>query len=150
MRLIDADALKATFGMKNNCSECGDKWKACHYNRIYHPKMDFCKWIDDAPTVQPEPSTEIQEILDYLDTTLHPIVSPDNWNVYSELHDMVSKLPSAQLKRGHWVGIDDEPCEVYECDVCGKTYDTVGNTWDLPYYCPNCGAKMEDADDRDD
>ena len=37
-----------------------------------------------------------QEILDYLDTTLHPIVSPDNWYVYSELHDMVSSLPSAQ------------------------------------------------------
>ena len=47
-------------------------------------------------SAQPEPSTEIQEILDYLDNTLHPIVSPDNWHVYSELHDMVSKLPSAQ------------------------------------------------------
>lgn len=47
-------------------------------------------------SAQPEPSTEIQEILNYLDTELHPIVSPDNWNVYAELHDMVSKLPSAQ------------------------------------------------------
>ena len=50
----------------------------------------------NLPSAQPEPTTEIQEILDYLDTTLHPIVSPDNWNVYAELHDMVSKLPSAQ------------------------------------------------------
>lgn len=50
----------------------------------------------DLPSAQPEPTTEIQEILNYLDTTLHPIVSPDNWNVYAELHDMVSKLPSAQ------------------------------------------------------
>ena len=52
------------------------------------------EYIDELPSAQPEPSTEIQEILNYLDTTLHPIVSPDNWNVYSELHDMVSKLPS--------------------------------------------------------
>lgn len=52
--------------------------------------------IEHLPSAQPEPSTEIQEILNYLDTTLHPIVSPDNWNVYAELHDMVSKLPSAQ------------------------------------------------------
>lgn len=52
-RLIDADALKASLGMKNDCSECGEEWKACHYDRIYS-KMDFCEWIDDAPTVYPE------------------------------------------------------------------------------------------------
>lgn len=34
-----------------------------------------------------------QEILDYLDNVLHPIVSPDNWYVYSELHDMIEELP---------------------------------------------------------
>ena len=54
--------------------------------------------IKELPSAQPEPSTEIQEILDYLDTTLHPIVSPDNWNVYAELYDMISNLPSAQPK----------------------------------------------------
>lgn len=106
MRLIDADALKATFGMKNNCSECGDKWKACHYNRIYHPKMDFCKWIDDAPTVYPE-----------------------------------------QPKAGRWLPIHGEP--IVACSVCRKKYD-----WDTEaqYYnfCPNCGVKMEGADDRYD
>ena len=52
----------------------------------------------EALKAQPETSTEIQEILNYLDTTLHPIVSPDNWYVYAELHDMVSMLPSAQSK----------------------------------------------------
>lgn len=50
----------------------------------------------ELPSVQPEPSTDIQEILDYLDTTLHPIVSPDNWYVYAELHDMISTLSSVQ------------------------------------------------------
>lgn len=52
-RLIDADALKATLGMKNDCTECKDTWKACHCDRIYS-KMFFCGWIDDAPTVHPE------------------------------------------------------------------------------------------------
>ena len=52
--------------------------------------------IVDLPSAQPELSMEIEEILNYLDTTLHPIVSPDNWYVYSELHDMVSMLPSAR------------------------------------------------------
>ena len=40
-----------------------------------------------------------QEVLDYLDNVLHPIVSPDNWNVYSELYDMIEELPSAEPVR---------------------------------------------------
>lgn len=52
--------------------------------------------LEDVPSVQTEQSSEIQDILEYLDTVLHPIISPDHWNVYSELHDMISMLPSAQ------------------------------------------------------
>jgi len=65
----------------------------------------------------------------------------------------LNSLPSAQSERntGCWIGIDDEPCDVYECNQCGTTYDTVDNTWDLPYFCPNCGASMgkEKCDGRD-
>lgn len=51
----------------------------------------------EMPSAEPEPLTEIiEEILDYLNTTLHPIISPDNWNVYSELYNMVSNLPSVE------------------------------------------------------
>ena len=52
--------------------------------------------LNELPSAQPERSSEIQDILEYLDTVLHPIISPDHWNVYSELHDMISMLPSAQ------------------------------------------------------
>ena len=54
------------------------------------------RMIEELPSAQPEPTQEIQDILDYLDTVLHPIVSPEHWDVYSKLHDMVSSLPSAQ------------------------------------------------------
>lgn len=47
---------------------------------------------DDTVSRKPETTTEIQKILDYLDNELHPLVSPDNWYVYSELYDMVSEL----------------------------------------------------------
>lgn len=40
--------------------------------------------------------TTKQEILNYLNNVLHPIVSPDNLNVYSELYDMIEDLPSAE------------------------------------------------------
>ena len=53
-RLVDADAFKADYGMKDDCVDCEKemrgKAKACEYDRIYS-KMDFCGWIDDAPTI---------------------------------------------------------------------------------------------------
>ena len=68
--------------------------------------------LTKLPSVQTEPTTEIQEILNYLDTTLHPIVSPDNWNVYAELHDMVSKLPSTQPEP-QWIPVTERLPEEY-------------------------------------
>ena len=49
-----------------------------------------------VPPAQSDVPFEIQDILDYLDTALHPIISPEHWNVYSELHDMISTLSSTQ------------------------------------------------------
>lgn len=39
--------------------------------------------------------TTKNEILEYLDNVLHPLVSPEHWNVYAELHDMLEDLPPA-------------------------------------------------------
>lgn len=54
MRLIDADALKADYGMKDDCADCEKelhgKVRSCQYYCIYS-KMDFCGWIDDSPTI---------------------------------------------------------------------------------------------------
>lgn len=62
----------------------------------------------------------VQEILGYLDNVLHPIVSPDNWYVYSDLYDMIEELP-------------------FEEPECGCTTKMREKT----KYCPNCGAKMD-------
>lgn len=48
-----------------------------------------------------------------------------------------------KVRHGHWVGIDDDPCEVWECDVCGYIYETDSK---LHRYCPNCGADMRGED----
>ena len=54
MRLIDADALKADYGMKDDCKDCEKEIQGyvreCHYNAVY-TKMDFCEWIDSALTI---------------------------------------------------------------------------------------------------
>lgn len=48
------------------------------------------------PSTEPEQPIGVQDILQYLDEYLHPIVSPEHWSVYSELYDMVSMLTSAE------------------------------------------------------
>lgn len=69
--------------------------------------------INHLPSAQPEQSTDIQDILQYLDNVIHPLVSPENWNVYSELHDMISNLPSAQPKINNQINL---------CDSCKYLY----------------------------
>lgn len=58
---------------------------------------------------------------------------------YHALSWAIKEMNGEPVKHGHWVGIDDEPCQVWECDVCGWIYED-----DEPFYnyCPNCGAKM--------
>ena len=48
--LIDRDAFRADFSMGENCDKCGIELKRCECDRIY-TKMDFCGWLDDAPTI---------------------------------------------------------------------------------------------------
>lgn len=54
MRTIDADALKATHGMGNECGKCEKEYVSCKYDRN-NSLMDFCGMIDDAPTIEAEP-----------------------------------------------------------------------------------------------
>lgn len=54
MRLIDVDALRADYGMAEDCKDCKTGYRSCEYDRIYS-KMDFCGWLDDAPTVDAVP-----------------------------------------------------------------------------------------------
>ena len=92
-----------------------------------------------------------QEILDYLDNVLHPIVSPDNWNVYSELRDMIEELPSAEpVRHGMFVGTeydgyaDGNPVYYeWKCSECGAIFEEDEPTY---RYCPNCGARMDEDD----
>lgn len=54
MRLIDCDDMKRRHGMGEECSSCVMDTKACQYDRDYS-KMDFCEWLDDAPTIDAVP-----------------------------------------------------------------------------------------------
>ena len=47
-----------------------------------------------------------------------------------------------ERKKGHWIGIDDFPHEMWECDQCGKTIEDDDRIDDWKF-CPSCGARMD-------
>lgn len=88
MRLIDADELLKWISGQSKSPSCPKNESAFGLRIMKH--------IDRMPSAQLETCKSVEDILQYLDYVLHPIVSPDNWNVYAELYDMISDLPSAQ------------------------------------------------------
>ena len=51
-RLGDLDALLADHGLGTFCPECKRDERSCQFEMI-HTTMDFCGWIEDAPTIIP-------------------------------------------------------------------------------------------------
>ncbi len=90
-----------------------------------------------------------QKIFDYLNNVLHPIVTPDNWNIYSELYDMIEELLSEEpVWHGKWE-MKPDPFGFFDnvpvCSECGCKPKMREKT----KYCPNCGAKMDNGGDTE-
>ena len=81
------------------------------------------KALSKLPAENSTHEEEIDEILLYLDEKLHPIISPKHWNVYSELHDMISAL---QTEKGNMTE------QFLSCKNCIR----VGNPYKDP--CRSC------------
>lgn len=65
--LIDREALRAAHGLGTDCATCKQNARSCQYDRDFS-LMDFCEWIDDAPTAYPwhrveEPPRDGQECI---------------------------------------------------------------------------------------
>ena len=86
-------------------------------------------------------------VLNKLDVSDGVGISSVACSLQEEAIRSIEDLPSAQPERnqGHWVGIDDEPCETWECDKCGCIQECFED--ELPNYCPNCGSDNRESDD---
>lgn len=76
----------------------------------------------------------------------------DTHNSGTIFEHYITELPpvNPQPKTGHWVDIDEEPHEVWECDHCGFVIDGSGCIDPYDYrdtykFCPNCGAMMVES-----
>lgn len=109
------------------------RWVKTECNPYGNPTLDFesgkkvIEHLEQMPTAQP---TNIQDILEYLNTVLHPIISPEHWNVYSELYDMISALLSAEpeivrCKDCKWYGRADKSRFYRGMDCLNKRIATI-------------------------
>lgn len=79
----------------------------------------------------------------------------DPLNTLTEVRDKLKALPSAQpeYKIGHW--IEDWSDLGYMCSECSKKLDDYVHATEsmtlseIPNYCPNCGARMEEQYESD-
>jgi len=105
-RLIDVDEYEKRI-KPYDTEDAMDKalYNFAHDHLVTTPTAQPQDIARDIATI-PEQPTGVQDILQYLDEYLHPIVSPEHWSVYSELYDMVSMLPSEQPQR--WISVTED------------------------------------------
>lgn len=73
------------------------------------------------------------------------------WIRYKVFEDTITLAPRVDpVKHGHWIEVqrihEKDHTAICECSLCGDTvwvYDGQ-RAWN---YCPNCGAKMDEAKD---
>ena len=79
------------------------------------------------------------------------VYMPKEWIIpMNNALDMAIKALEQEPKTGHWIGIDEEPHEDYECNRCGyvvSTYTANIEPHTEYKYCPNCGAKMQEVEE---
>ena len=70
---------------------------------------------------------------------------------YIEAYEMAIKALEQEPKTGHWIECDGWDGDVYyECSVCSEPFVLIDGTPtdNLYNYCPNCGAKMVEPQER--
>lgn len=113
--LIDRQALKAAHGLGTDCGNCKQSARSCQYDRDFS-RMDFCEWIDDAPTIDAVPVVHGEWI-----TT-----EETEWDIYP-FKKKTCSVCDCKIDHTFMLG-------------CMDYFDDRGTVF---HYCPNCGARMD-------
>ena len=69
-------------------------------------------------------SEKLEDIRNYLDVEVHPVVSPDRWDVYSTLYDMVDGIITMlKAQEPHWISVEDGLPQEHDT-IFAKLYGT--------------------------
>lgn len=66
-----------------------------------------------------------------------------SWVTYGNVEEAVAKLIIAERKTGKWI----EERTYMECPICHDVWHYEKNQTERFKYCPQCGAKMEGAEE---
>ena len=95
------------------------------------------------------------KIIDGHDVIEHAEVNGESREFIRKLTDYIEDAPVVEPKQGKWirkkswsrgVGMGEVYGWYFECSVCGCLSE--GSVNDAGNFCPNCGAKMEGADNE--
>ena len=142
------ESVKSAFDAWEYQYDTGDDWSREHEARNMAIKALNQEPCDDATSRQAVIDMCKKEI-DHISKNWQNYHSPSEAKsgfayIATNIYDLPPVNP--QPKSGHWIGIDEEPHEDYECDRCGyvvSTYTANIEPHTEYKYCPNCGAKME-------
>lgn len=111
-------------------------------------KPDIVRLCADAGILEyVKPSGDLisrQAVQDYIAKYLSQYLYNDVREAVEVIDEYIGELPSVnpqEPKTGHWIGIDEEPHEDWECDNCGFVIWADENIEKF-HYCPNCGCRM--------
>lgn len=112
----------------------GNKWREA--------VVVISKWLEQEPC---EDTISRQAAIDAFERFIHELGIEDEPYNYGEMALSAKNVPpvTPKPKIGHWI-VMDEGFSPYECSECGTV------EFKKSKYCPNCGAKMIEPQERSD
>jgi hypothetical protein len=125
------------------CHECKeyDKEKHCcpRFNKVIRQTVKEMKEQTDGDLISRQAVLEVYDEWRYGKGITYT-------NGLQRLREQFEKLPSAEKEQkiGRWIEHFDEIGKWYECDQCHTDWGGSVN------YCPNCGAKMQESEEKNE
>lgn len=114
-------------------------------------RMSEVRLIDANALKEHKFTTQICNGVEIEDVEVVSVGVIDNAPTITPEKALMNKLKGEQERpHGEWIFLkaNEEQTDGYECSVCKATYHTKVPYFSEFNYCPNCGAKMKEAENE--